>query len=236
MGKCRHGQEFTPALWGKGGSSPSQAYVKVNLGSGAEVPRLPRAFLPLLLFLLLKRNFWGSQRDAIGSSHGREEGDHGGPTLACKDFLRSFSHGVFSFHKSVPSLSSFPQLLFLSMLTLETRTLGCVLREVRFMAGTHPAHQPACLACRPRSHCIGAGCRALLRNLLLTHPSLACLSEIMPAFKNHMAALHDIFIHFFHCRELLQISSCEVSGKDSGFFCSRAIEKAGHLFLLCLLL
>lgn len=51
----------------------------------------------------------------------------------------------------------------------------------------------------------------------------------MPTLKKNIAALHDIFIHFFHCCELLQISSCEVSGKDSGVcfvFFSRAIEKS----------
>ena len=158
MGKCWHWQVVIPVSWGKEGPSSTQAYVKVELGRGAAAFRSPRAFLPLFLFLLLKRKFCGSQRDAIGSSHGREKGDHWGPTLACKAFLGSFSPSVCSFHKSLPSLSSFPQLLLLSMLTLETHSLGCALREVRVTAGTHPAHQPACLACRPRSHHFGAGC------------------------------------------------------------------------------
>lgn len=203
--------------------------MKVELGKGGQqLPGLPEPFS-------LSSSSSSSKGHAIGSIHGREEGDHGGPTLACKDFSRSLSHGVCFFHKSLPSLSSFPQLLLLSMLTLATHSLGCVLREVRVTAGAHPAHEPACHACRPRSHRIGAGCRVLLRNHLLTHPSLARLSEIMPAFKNHIAALHDIFIHFFRCHELLQISSCEASGKDSGvFFALGPLKKAEHLFLLCL--
>lgn len=56
----------------------------------------------------------------------------------------------------------------------------------------------------------------------------------MPAFKNHIAALHDIFIHFFHCRVLLQLSSREFSGKEWVFFFSRAIEK-GRAFASALL-
>lgn len=127
----------------------TQACVKVELGRGTAAPRPLRAFLPL--FLLPKRKFCGSWRDAIGRSHGRDEVDHEGPTLACKDFLKSFSLDVCYFHKSLPSFSSFPLLLLLSMLTLETCSLGSVLREVRVMAGTHPAHQPA-LPCLPPSY------------------------------------------------------------------------------------
>lgn len=84
----------------------------------------------------------------------------------------------------------------------------------------HPPSPPASLPRWPHwSHHAGASCGSLLQNHLLTHPSLACLSEIMPVFKNLIAALHDTFIHFFHCHELLQISSCEVFGKDyAGFF------------------
>lgn len=76
-------------------------------------------------------------------------GDHGLQRL-----LASFSHSDCSSHKSLPSLSSFPQLLLLSMLTLETHSLGCVLHEVRVMAGNHPAHQLGCFARHPRSHCV----------------------------------------------------------------------------------
>lgn len=149
-----------PCFAGEGVPSSTQAYVKVELGKRAAAPGPPGAFLPLFLFLLLflDRKFCGSQRNTIGSSHGREEGGHGGPTLACKDFWGSLSHGVCSFHKSLPSLSSFPQLLLLSVLSLETGSLGCTLHEVRVTAGTHPAHQPARLTRRPRSHCVGAGC------------------------------------------------------------------------------
>jgi len=133
------------------------------------------------------------KREQPWDGAGRPSGTYPG----LQTLLGSFSHSVCSFHKILPCLSSFAQLLLLSVLTLETHSLGCVLCEVRVMAGTHPAHQPACLPCLPHSHCITAGCGALLRNHLLTHPSLACLSEIMPSFKNHFAALHDIFIHFF---------------------------------------
>lgn len=66
----------------------------------------------------------------------------------------------------------------------------------------------------------------------------------MPALKkkkNHTAALHDIFIQFFRCHELFQISSCEFFWKDSWLlffffffsFCSRLIEK-GRAFVLAL--
>lgn len=83
----------------------------------------------------------------------------------------------------------------------------------------HSWHHPspaASLPCSPHwRHHARASCGSLLQNHLLTHPSLACLSEIMPAFKNLIAALHGTFIHFFHCHELLQISSCEVFEKDN---------------------
>lgn len=145
-----------PCFAGEGVPSSTQAYVKVELGKRAAAPGPPGAFLPLLLFL--KRKFCGSQRNTIGSSHGREEGGRGGHTLACKDFWGSFSHSTCSFHKSLPSLSSFPQLLLLSVLSLETGSLGCTLHEVRVTAGAHPAHRPARLTRRPRSHRVGAGC------------------------------------------------------------------------------
>lgn len=58
----------------------------------------------------------------------------------------------------------------------------------------------------------------------------------MPAFqKNHNAALHDIVIQLFRCRELFQISSYEFFGKIVSwffffFFCSRPIDK-GRAFV-----
>lgn len=77
-----------PCFAGEGVPSSTQAYVKVELGKRAAAPGPPGAFLPLFLFLLLflNRKFCGSQRNTIGSSYGREEGGHGGPTLACKTF------------------------------------------------------------------------------------------------------------------------------------------------------
>lgn len=127
--------------------------------------------------------------------------------LAYKDFLVFFSH-----------LPSLPQQFSSGAASLPAELGGSVLAG-QGDSWHHPS-PAASLPCLPRwSHQAGASCGLLLRNHLLTHPSLACLSEIMPAFKNLIAALHDTFIHFFHCHKLLQISSCEVFGKDNvGFF------------------
>lgn len=122
------------------GGRGTQTCVKEELVRGASAPRPSRAFLSLFLFTLLflhKRNFCGHQGGAIGRSHGREDEDHGGPTLAYKDFLVFFSHGI-----CLLCLRNFPQVLFHSLLTLVT-----VSWQVRVTAGTIPAQQPACLAC-----------------------------------------------------------------------------------------
>lgn len=131
------GASRSPAL--SHGGRGTKTRVKRELVRGTSTPRPPRAFLPLLLFILLflhKRNFCGNQRGAVGSSHGREDEDHGGPTLAYKGFLVFFSHGI-----CLPCPSSFPQVFLLSLLTLVT-----VSWQVRVTGGTIPAQQPACLA------------------------------------------------------------------------------------------
>lgn len=100
---CPALEQLAPARhcggWGNAGTSRSSALslgvrgtqtcVKEKLEKGASTPGPSRAFLSLLLFILLllhKRRFCGAQRDAIGSSHGREDDDRGGSipkTLWC---------------------------------------------------------------------------------------------------------------------------------------------------------